>query len=170
MKTKTKMRTIFTAVLCAALFCLFSAATLNAKNEKPAKGSVSTGGKALTAIKEHGAYIKLSKGYVRILPNIVFDENGVFFVESNNPAHYFLKDVEYFVVYGDFDFSVLTINPMGFYQPSALGKPRFAFGKEIEITAKEQGKNMYILKPKGLLGRGYYSIWINDTAWDFILD
>ena len=29
---------------------------------------------------------------------------------------------------------------------------------------------MYIIKPKGLLGRGYYSIWINDTAWDFMLD
>ncbi len=162
------MRTIFTIALCATLFCLFSTATLDAKNEKPAKGA--SAGKPAASIKEYGAYIKLTKGYVRILPNIVFDENGVFYIEPNNPAHYFLKDVEYLVIYGDFDMSVLTVNPMGFYRPSPLGKPRFAFGKEIDITAKEQGKNMYILKPKGLLGRGYYSIWINDTAWDFMLD
>ena len=59
---------------------------------------------------------------------------------------------------------------MGFYQPSSLGKLRFAFGKPIDIDVKQQGKDMYIIKPKGLLARGYYSIWINDTAWDFILD
>ena len=154
--------------LCLALFCLFSAAPLYAKNEKPAKGGKAA--KTVAGIKEYGTYVKLTKGYVRILPNIVFDEGNVFFIESNNPPHYFLKDLEYFVVYGQHDMSVLTVNPMGFYQPTSLGKPRLAFGKAIGIDVKPQGKDMYIIKPKGLLARGYYSIWINDTAWDFILD
>ena len=159
------IKTIFFTGFCLALLCIFSVAPLYAKNEKPAKTA-----KTVSGVKEYGAYIILKKGYVRILPNIVFDENGVFFVESNNPAHYFLKDVEYLVLYGQYDMSVLTVNPMGFYQPSSLGKPRFAFGKAIDLDVKQQGKDMYIIKPKGLFGRGYYSIWINDTAWDFILD
>ncbi len=152
-----KLRTICVITLCLVLFAAFATAVL-AKNEKVATP------------KEYGAYIKTSKGFVRLLPNIVFDENGVVFVESNNPAHFFLKDFQYFVLYGNYEMSVLTVNPMGFYQPSALGKPRFAFGKNIGIDVKPQGKDMYIIKPKELLGRGYYSIWINDTAWDFMLD
>lgn len=143
--------------LCLILLGAFTAAAAP-KNEKAATP------------KEYGTYIKTSKGLIRILPNIVFDENGVVFIESNNPAHFFLKDFQYFVLYGKQDMAVLTLNPMGFYQPSALGKPRFAFGKDIEIDVKPQGKDMYIIKPKKLLGRGYYSIWINDTAWDFMLD
>jgi len=162
------MRTICFVGLCMTLFCLFSAAPLYAKNEKPAKGGQAA--KTVQGIKDHGAYVKLAKGYARILPNIVFDEGDIFFVESNNPPHYFLKDVEYFVLYGLYDMSVLTVNPMGFVQASSLGKPRFAFGKPIDVDVKQQGKDMYIIKPKGLLGRGYYSIWINDTAWDFLLD
>ena len=136
-----------------ALLCLFSAAPLNAKNEKPAAGNKAAV-KTVSGIKEYGAYVKLNKGYVRILPNIVFDEGSVFFVESNNPAHFFLKDVEYFVLYGQHDMSVLTINPMGFYQPSSLGKPRFAFGKPIDVDVKQQGKDMYIIKPKGTFSPG----------------
>lgn len=137
-----KLRTICVIILCLVLFAAFSTAVF-AKNEKVATP------------KEHGAYIKTSKGLVRLLPNIVFDEDGVVFVESNNPAHFFLKDVQYFVLYGKYEMNVLTVNPMGFYQPSALGKPRFAFGKDIEIDVRPQGKDMYIIKPKGLLGRGY---------------
>ncbi len=87
-----------------ALLCLFSAAPLNAKNEKPAAGNKAAV-KTVSGIKEYGAYVKLNKGYVRILPNIVFDEGSVFFIESNNPAHFFLKDVEYFVLYGQHDMS-----------------------------------------------------------------
>ena len=162
------IRTICFIGLCMTLFCLFSVAPLFAKNEKPAKAGQAA--KTVQGIKDHGAYVKLSKGYVRILPNIVFDERDIFFIEANDPPHYFLKDVQYFVLYGQHDLSVLTVNPMGFYEPSALGKPRFAFGKPIDIDVKQQGKDMYIIKPKGLLARGYYSIWINDTAWDFILD
>jgi hypothetical protein len=156
-KSMIKLRTICVIILCLVLFAAFSTAVF-AKNEKVATP------------KEHGAYIKTSKGLVRLLPNIVFDEDGVVFVESNNPAHFFLKDVPFFGRYGKYEMNVLTVNPMGFYQPSALGKPRFAFGKDIEIDVRPQGKDMYIIKPKGLLGRGYYSIWINDTAWDFMLD
>lgn len=160
-----KIKVFFVVGLCLALFCLFLAGPVSAKNDKPAKAA-----KTVQGIKDFGAYIKLNKGYVRILPNIVFDEEGVFFVEANDPAHFFLKDVEYFVLYGQHDMSVLTVNPMGFYKPSSIGKPRFAFGKQIEVDVKQQGKDMYIIKPKGLLARGYYSIWINDTAWDFILE
>jgi len=144
-------------VLCLVLFAAFVTAAY-AKNER------------ITTPKEYGAYIRTDKGLIRLLPNIVFDENGVIFVESNNPPHFFLKDVQYFILYGKYDLNVLTLNPLAFFQPSALGKPRFAFGKDVEIDVKPQGKDMYIIKPKGLLGRGYYSIWINDTAWDFMLD
>ena len=152
-----KTRIVCIATLCLILLGAFAAAAY-AKNEKVATP------------KEYGTYIKTSKGLIRILPNIVFDEKGVVFVESNNPAHFFLKDVQYFVLYGKQDMTVLTLNPMGFYQPSSLGKPRFAFGKNIDIDVKSQGKDLYIIKPRGLLGRGYYSLWINDTAWDFMLD
>lgn len=152
-----KAKIVCGIAFCLILFCVF-AASVYAKNEKVATP------------REPGVYIKTTKGLIRLLPNIVFDENGVFFVESNDPAHFFLKDFQYFVLYGKHDMGVLTVNPMGFYQPSALGKPRFAFGKDIELDVRPQGKDMYIVKPKGLLGRGYYSIWINDTAWDFMLD
>ena len=163
----TKMLRILVFILCFGLLLFFSVSPIDAKNEKTkATGPVKT----VPGIKDHGVYVKLKKGYVRILPNIVFDEQGIFFIESNNPAHYFLKDVEHFVIYGQYDMSVLTVNPMGFFKPSTLGKPRFAFGKEIPVDVRQQGKDMYIIKPKGLLARGYYGIWINDTAWDFILD
>ncbi len=152
-----KLRTICVIILCLVLFAAFSTAVF-AKNEKVATP------------KEHGAYIKTSKGLVRLLPNIVFDEDGVVFVESNTPAPYFQQVVQDLVGDGQYELKVVHVNPMGFYQPSALGKPRFAFGKDIEIDVRPQGKDMYIIKPKGLLGRGYYSIWINDTAWDFMLD
>lgn len=156
-KTMTKTRVTCIAVLCLILFAAFVTA-VHAKNQK------------VTTPKDYGAYIKTSKGLIRLLPNIVFDEGDVLFVESNNPAHFPLKDFQYFVLYGKHDLNVLTVNPMGALQPSVLGKARFAFGKNVEIDVKPQGTDMYIIKPKGLLGRGYYSIWINETAWDFILD
>mgnify|MGYP001423319085 FL=1 len=119
----TRLKTICAITLCL-VFLGASATIAFAKNEKVATP------------KEYGAYIKTSKGLIRLLPNIVFDEDGVIFVESNNPAHFFLKDFQYFVLYGKYEMSVLTVNPMGFYQSSALGKPRFAFGKDIEIDVK----------------------------------
>ncbi len=120
--------------------------------------------------KEFGVYMMTSAGLKRLVPNIVFDEKGILFIESNNPRRFVLKDIEYFVMYGKYDLQVLTVNPLLFLQASALGKPRHAFGKNVEFETKKKGNNLYIIKPKGLLGRGYFCLWINDTAWDFIVE
>ena len=120
--------------------------------------------------KEPGVYIKTDKGLKRLLPNIVFDNEGAYCVESNNPAHFLLKNVEYFVFFGKYDFQLLTLNPMSLFQVSPLGKPVFIFGRNIDIELKQIGTDLYTVKPKGLLGRGYYSLWIEDSAWDFIID
>jgi hypothetical protein len=119
---------------------------------------------------EFGVYIKTEKDLVRLLPNIVFEEQGVLYIESNNPARFLLKDVEYFVVYGKYDLSVLTINPMVFFQTSSLGKTRFMFGQAIELNVQKRGTNLVTVKPKGLFGRGYFSLWIEDSAWDFLIE
>ena len=120
--------------------------------------------------KEFGIYIKTGKGLKRLIPNIVFEEKGLLYVEANNPAHYLLKDVEFFVIYGKHDMKSLTINPLLFFQPSTVGKSRFIFGKELPFESKKRGEDLYTIKPKGLLGRGYTCLWINDTAWDFIIE
>src|SRR5512145_771187 len=63
--------------------------------------------------REPGVYIKTDKGLKRLLPNIVFTtEDGVYYIVSNNPARFILKDVEYFVFFGQYDFQYLTLNPM----------------------------------------------------------
>ena len=121
--------------------------------------------------KEIGVYIKTDKGLKRLFPNIVFnDENGILFVAYNNPAHFLLKDIEYFVFFGKYNFQYLTLNPMVFFQNSVLGKQTFMFGKDIDFELKQIGTDLHTVKSKGLLGRGYYSLWIEDAAWDFILD
>ena len=120
--------------------------------------------------KEPGVYIKTDKGLKRLLPNIVYNEEGAIYVESNNPAHFLLKDVEYFVFFGKYDFKFLTLNPMVFFQASPLGKPAFIFGRDVAMDMKQIGTDLYTAKPKKLLGRGYYSLWIEDSAWDFMLD
>lgn len=120
--------------------------------------------------KEVGVYAKTNKGLIRILPNIVFDVQGILYIESNDPVHFLLKDIEHFVIYGQYNIDVLTLNPMAFLGISPLGKPRFLFGKNVDFELKKRGNDLYSVKPKGLLGRGYYSLWINDTAWDFVLD
>lgn len=121
--------------------------------------------------KEPGVYIKANKGLARLLPNIVFEEQGVYFIEpTNNTPHFLLKDVEHLVLFGTYDMNVLTFNPMTPFRLSGLGKPRYMFGRDINIDVKQIGANLYTIKPKGLLGRGYHSLWINENAWDFILD
>jgi hypothetical protein len=120
--------------------------------------------------KEPGVYIKTDKGLKRLLPNIVFEEERMIYIESNNPAHFLLKDFEYFVFFGKYNFKFLTLNPMGFFKASPLGKQAFIFGKTVDVDLKQIGTDLYTAKPKGLLGRGYYSLWIEDSAWDFILD
>ncbi|NLW34659.1 MAG: hypothetical protein GXY80_04135 [Syntrophorhabdus aromaticivorans] len=120
--------------------------------------------------KEFGVYIKTGSGLKRLMPNIVFEERGLLYIEMNNPPRFLLKDVEFFVLYGKHDMGVLTINPLLFFQPSELGKLRYIFGKEIGFDVKKQGEDLYVVKPKGLLGRGYMTLWINETAWDFVID
>lgn len=120
--------------------------------------------------KEFGVYIKTYGGLKRLIPNIVFDEGGILYVEMNNPPTFLLKDVQCFVVYGKYDMSVLTFNPMVFRQASPVGKLRFIFGKALEFSSSRRGTDLYVIKPQDLLGRGYFSLWINDSAWDFVID
>ena len=120
--------------------------------------------------KEYGVYVKTQKSLVRLMPNMVYDERGVFYVESNNPARFVLKDIEYFIIYGQYEMNVLTFNSLLFFKPSPLGKQRYIFGKDIDITTKKQGTDLFSIKQKGLLSRGYYCFWINDTVWDFIIE
>ena len=53
--------------------------------------------------KEYGVYVKTPKALKRILPNIVFDEKGVLYLESNNPQRFSLADVQQFVIYGKYE-------------------------------------------------------------------
>jgi hypothetical protein len=119
---------------------------------------------------EYGVYVKAGKNLQRLLPNIVFDEKGILFVESNNPAKLALKDMEYFVVYGKYDLQFLTMNPLLFVAQSPVGNSRFVFGKDMELDVKKTDELLYTVKPKGLFGRGYFALWINDSAWDFYIE
>lgn len=120
--------------------------------------------------KEYGVYVKTPKTLKRLLPNIVFDEKGVLYIESNNPQRFSLADVQQFVIYGKYEMKYLTLNPMLFVSETALHKSRFLFGKDIELAVARKSDVLYTVKPKGLFGRGYYSLWINDTAWDFVIE
>jgi len=120
--------------------------------------------------REPGVYIKTDKSLTRLLPNMVFDEQGLLFIESNNPGRFFLKNIQYFIVFGKYDVDVLTFNPLLFLKPSPLGKPQFVFGKNTEIDVISKGNDLYIVKPKALMARGYYCLWIEDTVWDFLIE
>ena len=120
--------------------------------------------------KEYGVYIKTPKTLKRLLPNMVYDEKGVLYIESNNPQRFPLAEVQQFVIYGKYETKFLTLNPMLFVSETALHKTRFIFGKEIELEVAKKSDTLYTVRPKGLFGRGYYSLWINDTAWDFVIE
>jgi hypothetical protein len=120
--------------------------------------------------KEPGVYIQTAKVQKRLLPNIVFEEQGVIYLESNNPQRFPLGEVQSFVLYGKYDMQYLTLNPLLFLAQSPLGKARYAFGKDIEIEVSKKSDLLYVVKPKGLFGRGYYTLWINDSAWDFVIE
>jgi hypothetical protein len=120
--------------------------------------------------KEYGVYAKTAKGLMRILPNIVTDQDDIFYLESNKPQQFPLGAIEYFIIHGQYQFEYLTLNPMVPFRMSSLGVPRFMFGKEIEITITKKSDITYIIKPKGLFGRGYYALWIEDSAWDFVIE
>lgn len=144
-------------VLIALLVFFFFAAAVHGKDD-------------FAQPKEFGVYIKTNKGFKRLLPNMVFDEGGLLYIEMNNPARFPLKDVESLVIYGKYDLSVFTLNPLLFFKPSPVGKHRYIFGKEITCDVKKRADGLFIVKPKDLLGRGYMAVWINDTAWDFIIE
>ena len=145
------------AALCVVSVSLFAVTLLHGKDD-------------FTKPKEFGVYVKTEKALKRLMPNIVFDEKGLLYIEMNNPPRFLLKDIEFFVIYGKYDMKVLTMNPMLFFQPSPLGKQRYVFGKEIAFDLKKRSDDLYVVKSKELLGRGYTSIWINDSAWDFIIE
>jgi hypothetical protein len=147
-------------LLCLAVLFLSLAGVMpaRAKDEK------------IQAPKEYGVYAKTAQGLKRILPNIVFDEKGLLYVVSNNPQRFLLKDIEYFLVYGKYDTQYLTMNPLLFVAQDRLGKVRYMFGKEVPIETAKKGTDLYLVKPKGLFGRGYFSLWIHDTAWDLVIE
>jgi|WetSurMetagenome_2_1015567.scaffolds.fasta_scaffold261354_2 hypothetical protein len=120
--------------------------------------------------KDFGFYAKTGKGFQRIIPNIIFDQDGLLYIESNEPPHFSLNEIEYFLVYGKRDVTYLTLNPLLFVRQSPLGKMRFVFGKDIAIEVKKMGETLYSIKPQGLFGRGYYSFWLDDLVWDFIVE
>jgi hypothetical protein len=120
--------------------------------------------------KEYGAYAKTEGGLKRILPNMVYDEKSVYFLESNSPQSFPLNSVQYFIIYGKYQMQYLTLNNMKPFRVTPFGKVGFMFGLEVEIDVKKKSDTLYTVKPKGLFGRGYYSLWIEDTAWDFRID
>ncbi len=153
------MRLVRLMVRCAAvplLAALFVAGPLHA-----AKDDVPTP-------KERGVYVVTSSKLVRIVPNIVFDAR-IPYIESNNPVRFALKDVQYFVLYGVQDMQYLTLNNMVLIGQT-IGKPSFMFGKGVDMDVRKKSEGLYSAKPKRLFGRGYYSLWINDSAWDFIIE
>ncbi len=124
----------------------------------------------VVAPKEYGVYVKTQKTQKRLMPNIVFDEKGLLYIESNNPQRFPLADVGGFIIYGKYDVQFLTLNPLLFISESALGKTRFIIGKNIDIEVVKKSDLLYTVTPKGLFGRGYYGLWINDTVWDFVIE
>jgi hypothetical protein len=151
------MKRIVAVMLLAGVMALLCGVASHAKED-------------VTAPKEYGVYVKTPKTLKRLLPNIVFDEKGILYLESNNPQRFSLADVEQFIVYGKYEIKYLTLNPMLFVNETSLGKSRFIFGKEIELDVVKKSDVLYTAKPKGLFGRGYYSLWINDSAWDFVIE
>lgn len=151
------MRYIRIAVLVLAMLSILFTAVLAAKRDQELPN-------------EFGLYARTNKGLQRIVPNIIFDNEGVLYIESNEPQHFSLNSLEHFLIYGKKDVTYLTLNPLLFYQQSPLGRTRFVLGKEIPIDIKKVGEAVYSMKPRGLFGRGYYSFWLDDLVWDFIVE
>jgi hypothetical protein len=152
------MRTVLRSAAVSAVAGLLLAGPLGAAKDDVPKP------------KEYGVYVKTANKLVRILPNIVFDQDSLLYVESNNPPHFLLNDIRYFILYGKHNMHLLTVNHLLFLNQTALGKARFMFGKEVDVEVKKKSDTLYSVKPKGLFGRDYYAIWIEDSAWDFIVE
>ena len=144
-------------VLLAAMVVLIASVLSSAKED-------------VVAPKEYGVYVKAQKTQKRLMPNILFDEKGLLYIESNNPQRFPLADVGGFIIFGKYDIKYLTLNPLLFVSESPLGKSRFIIGKNIEIEVTKKSDLLYTVTPKGLFGRGYYALWINDTVWDFVIE
>ena len=151
------MKKFAVGVLLGAMIVLELSVTLPAKED-------------VVTPKEYGVYVKMPKTQKRLLPNILFNEKGILYIESNNPQRFPLAEVQLFIIYGKYDVKYLTLNPMLFVNESPLGKPRFIIGKDIEIEVTKKSDLLYTVTPKGLFGRGYYGLWINDTVWDFVVE
>jgi hypothetical protein len=151
------MKKFALGVLLGAMIVLGLSVTLPAKED-------------VVTPKEYGVYVKMPKTQKRLLPNILFNEKGVLYIESNNPQRFPLAEVQLFIIHGKYDIKYLTLNPMLFVSESPLGKPRFIIGKDIEIEVTKKSDLLYTVTPKGLFGRGYYGLWINDTVWDFVVE
>lgn len=122
------------------------------------------------APKEFGLYAKTTKGLNRITPNIIFDQDDVLYVESNEPQRFPLNAIQHFIIYGKKDIAYLTLNPLLFFRQSPVGGTRFVLGKDIPIETTKIGESMYSIRPQGLFGRGYYCFWLEDVVWDFIVE
>ena len=120
--------------------------------------------------KEYGVYAKTDHGLTRIVSNIVHDEQRVLYLERNNPVSFPLNTVQYFIIYGKHDMRYLTLNNLKELPTTNLGIRRYMLGLEIDVDVRKKSDILYTVKPKGLFGRGYYALWINDTAWDFIIE
>ena len=151
------MKKFAVGVLLGAMIVLELSVTLPAKED-------------VVTPKEYGVYVKMPKTQKRLLPNILFNEKGILYIESNNPQRFPLAEVQLFIIYGKYEVKYLTLNPMLFVSESPLGKPRFIIGKDVEIEVTKKSDLLYTVRPKGLFGRGYYGLWINDTVWDFVVE
>jgi hypothetical protein len=120
--------------------------------------------------KEYGIYAKTGKGLTRIISNIVYDDQRILYLERNNPVSFPLNSVQYFIIYGKHDMPYLTLNNLKGFQMTSLGVRRYMLGPEVGLDVRKKTDILYTVKPKGLFGRGYYALWINDSAWDFIIE
>ena len=62
--------------------------------------------------KEYGVFAKTDEGLTRIIPNMVYDDQRILYVESNKPAHFPLNSVQHFILYGKHDIQYLTLNSL----------------------------------------------------------
>jgi hypothetical protein len=120
--------------------------------------------------KEYGVYAKTGKGLTRIISNIVHDDQRVLYLERNNPVSFPLNSVDYFVICGKHDMQYLTLNNLKPFQMTSLGVRRYMLGLAVGLDVRKKSEILYTVKPQGLFGRGYYALWINDSAWDFIIE
>jgi len=120
--------------------------------------------------KEYGIYAKTDKGLTRIISNIVYEDQRILYLERSNPISFPLNSVRYFVIYGKHEMQYLTLNNLKPFQMTNFGVRRYMLGLDVGLDVRKISDILYTAKPKGLFGRGYYSLWINDTAWDFVIE